>query len=421
MKLSRRRFFGSGIGLFALGVTSRSASADASLKTVCSGRADAALNKPWHMVIAGRHGNRHRDSASLFDKEQSVITMVDLRSGDSKDAVIPVRNAHKVLVMPEHDRMVTPPQNFANTSVTDMDGKLIKNIKAPKEGYLFSGHGEMHPNGKSIMMTYYKEGTISDGSLAVYDAKDFSLLSTHSLDAIGPHDMALLPDGKTLAVASYGEPKLATMDDYSGRAELILVSLDDYTIQERLPCGEGIFGHLVAGDDNKVYGLIERYSPNEPDDKTSKAAIEKNVADLNKDPHFQLSQMDMREGGIAMPTPLVSFDLQAKKLQSYTAPDASTRRPLSLDYSSQTKKLLATYVHSNHLAVIDSDGKCAAFNSQDYFIENPSGVSAIPDSPYVVLSGTMVGVSLIDARDMKLVEHYPIHLYRTSHSTVYTV
>ncbi|MCW0236453.1 MAG: DUF1513 domain-containing protein [Ferrovibrio sp.] len=68
----------------------------------------------------------------------------------------------------------------------------------------FCGHGAFTPDGK-LMFATEAIGSTGDGVLGVYDAADgwkrVGEYSTHGLD---PHEVRLMPDGRTLAVANGG-------------------------------------------------------------------------------------------------------------------------------------------------------------------------------------------------------------------------
>lgn len=88
-------------------------------------------------------------------------------------------------------------------------------IKAP-EGRHFYGHGAFSPDGRLLYATENDFGA-ARGVVGVYDATgDHVRLGEFDTFGTGPHELALLPDGKTLAVANGG---IETHPDYP-RAKL---------------------------------------------------------------------------------------------------------------------------------------------------------------------------------------------------------
>ncbi|MGQ7249430.1 DUF1513 domain-containing protein [Halomonas sp. V046] len=91
-------------------------------------------------------------------------------------------------------------------------------------GYHFYGHGVFDPSGRWLYVTAQR---LSDamGLVRVYDADataGYRLVHDIALDGIGPHEIRLMPDGDTLAVALGG---IRTHPD-SGRVKLNLDTMD---------------------------------------------------------------------------------------------------------------------------------------------------------------------------------------------------
>lgn len=86
------------------------------------------------------------------------------------------------------------------------------------EGYHFYGHGVFDPSGRWLYVTANR---LDDGMglVRIYDATNgFAHHTDHTLDGIGPHELVMMPDGETLAVALGG---IRTHPD-SGRIKLNL-------------------------------------------------------------------------------------------------------------------------------------------------------------------------------------------------------
>lgn len=83
------------------------------------------------------------------------------------------------------------------------DGPVASAIHTPEGRHLY-GHGVFSPDGKLLHVT---ENDIATGSgvIGVYDAAaGYRRIGEFSSGGIGPHDIALLPDGQTLVVANGG-------------------------------------------------------------------------------------------------------------------------------------------------------------------------------------------------------------------------
>ncbi|AFL72249.1 DUF1513 domain-containing protein [Thiocystis violascens] len=131
-------------------------------------------------------------------------------------------------------------------------GAITADVPAD-EGHYFFGHGVFSHDGTRLYTTEnrYRDST---GLVRVRDAQDYRVLDEMPSGGIGPHDVRLLSDGRTLAVANGGiethpdlrrrklnlatmDPSLAYLDSASGR---ILE-------QHRLPHHQLSIRHLGVG------------------------------------------------------------------------------------------------------------------------------------------------------------------------------
>lgn len=100
----------------------------------------------------------------------------------------------------------------------DLAGKRPPQALPVAQDRHFFGHGVFSPDGKFMVATEnnYEEG---QGVLGVYDATEggaYRRIGEFSTGGIGPHEVVLMPDGRTLCVANGG---ILTHPDY-GKLEL---------------------------------------------------------------------------------------------------------------------------------------------------------------------------------------------------------
>lgn len=108
----------------------------------------------------------------------------------------------------------------------------------------FYGHGLFTPDGRLLLATEndYENG---QGVLGIYDAQNgFARIGEWSTHGIGPHDLALTPDGATLIVANGG---MDTHPDY-GRQVLNLASMEPSIAFIHIADGSLIERHTLPAD-----------------------------------------------------------------------------------------------------------------------------------------------------------------------------
>jgi hypothetical protein len=169
-----------------------------------------------------------------------------------------------------------------------------KAVFETEEGRHFAGHGTFTPDGR-LLLAVENSFDGKDGALGVYDVEDgFRKLAELPAYGIGPHDVAVMPDGKTLAVAVGGvlthpqskrlklnldtmQPSLALMEMASGRlieqfpleGELHQLSLRHLSVNDagKVACACQFQGDpsaavpLVAILDDRGFRLVDEFRP----------------------------------------------------------------------------------------------------------------------------------------------------------------
>ena len=99
-------------------------------------------------------------------------------------------------------------------------GLVVRRFDTPPDRH-FYGHGVFEPTGRVLVATE-NDTRRGQGVLGLYDAADgYRRIGELPAHGIGPHDIALLPDGRTLAVANGG---ILTLPE-TGRDKLNLDSM----------------------------------------------------------------------------------------------------------------------------------------------------------------------------------------------------
>lgn len=171
--------------------------------------------------------------AGIVDQDAVFATAYQKRDGSFGAAIlseagkllhtIPLPDrGHDVTFDPVSKRSVIfarQPGTFA--VVFDHVGKAEPVTIASVEGRHFYGHGVFSPDG-ALLYTTENDFDNAAGMVGVYDARDdFRRIGEYPTHGVGPHELILLDDSRTLAIANGG---IETHPDF-GRAKLNIATM----------------------------------------------------------------------------------------------------------------------------------------------------------------------------------------------------
>ena len=163
-------------------------------------------------------GGRYLSAAVTFMSRYAVVAVDE--AGEIAFDLDLADRGHGLAVRPggrEAICFARRPGRFALVLDT-LAGDVVTEIPAAPSRH-FSGHGLYVQGGALLLATENDEGR-HEGVIGVYDARaGYKRVGEFATFGIGPHDLALLPDGKTLVVANGGIDK--RHDDTGG------IELDD--------------------------------------------------------------------------------------------------------------------------------------------------------------------------------------------------
>ncbi|MBS0232619.1 MAG: DUF1513 domain-containing protein [Proteobacteria bacterium] len=126
----------------------------------------------------------------------------------------------------------------------ELDKKTVPHVFTPGEGRHYFGHGSFSVDGRLL---YASENDIATGMgvIGVYDvARSFKKIGEHSTFGMGPHEIMLLADGKTIAAGNGG---LDTTPD-AGRENLNVDSMQPSLTFVDAESGKLLAKHEMTGD-----------------------------------------------------------------------------------------------------------------------------------------------------------------------------
>ena len=215
-------------------------------------------------VGRGRASGRAAFASARFGASGAAVALLDADGAESATQALPERG-HGLAIAPDGRRLVVVarrPGRWALVLSTD-DLAPLARLALPA-GRHFYGHGCFSADGQRFFTTE-NDTDGGDGIVGVWDATaGFERIAEWRSGGVGPHDLALAPDGRRLIVANGG---IRTHPD-SGRdmlnrdtmqPTLAALSLDDGSVVERVDLGAELrlasIRHLaVAVDGEVVFG-----------------------------------------------------------------------------------------------------------------------------------------------------------------------
>lgn len=135
---------------------------------------------------------------------QASAALFSLQGEELFSTVLPARG-HDATMRPLSSEIAVFARRPGNWFVVidAKKGRLVSTVLSARDRH-FYGHGVFTPDGKLLYATE-NDTKSGNGLLGIYDASNnYRRIGEISSRGIGPHDIAFLPDGKTLVIANGG-------------------------------------------------------------------------------------------------------------------------------------------------------------------------------------------------------------------------
>ena len=251
-------------------------------RSLLAGLAGLALAPHRAAAAAGGY------ASAQFDRQGASLTVLGAGGAPRADAALPDRG-HGLAQSPDGRLLVVVarrPGRWALVAAAD-DLRPIARLTLPADRH-FYGHGCFSADG-AVFFTTENDTDGGEGVIGLWDVRrGFARLGERRSGGVGPHDLALLPDGRHLVVANGG---IRTHPD-SGRdildreamhptLALLAVERDEIVAQADLgaelrassirhlavaPDGEVVFGCQFEGEAGVMPPLVGSWRPRRPAD-----------------------------------------------------------------------------------------------------------------------------------------------------------
>ena len=257
----------------------------------------ALFAKEKRLYVSSRN-NGEGHEAVIFNADGSVLNAFPLASRGHGGAFSPV-NQYAVI-------FARRPGNFA--LVLDRKrGKMIQTIKTPPNRH-FYGHGCFSLDG-SFLYASENDFENSRGVISVWDCRNgFHRLGEYASNGIGPHEIVMMHDGQTLAVANGG---IATHPDtgrtklniFDMKPNLTLLRAKDGQVQQQFALPDSLsklsIRHLATSNDKKIVAGLQYQGPG-TDNVPLVLKVSKGELELLQTPHNLERKMSNYCGSVAM-------------------------------------------------------------------------------------------------------------------------
>lgn len=226
-----------------------------------------ALLQPQRQWLVSAGGSKRGEYfAFAVDEHGQLVSKVPLP-----------QRAHDVLEIPHQPGQALVFARRPDTFAMQIDfasGEVVQQFNSQADSH-FYGHGVLSPDGKYLFTTenHFSSGR---GIVVVRDARNYQVLDRFDSGGIGPHELALMPDGKTLVIANGGirthpdmprlkqnladmQPNLAYMQIVNGKILGQYQSQDHQLSIRHLDVnqqGQVFVGMQYQGDKRRIQPLI---------------------------------------------------------------------------------------------------------------------------------------------------------------------
>lgn len=178
-------------------------------------------------------------SANDHSNGQHFLSKFDLNSGQLQQQLVPMRG-HAALALNENHTLLFGRRPAFESVRVDFKQGSVEHFKAGVNRH-FNGHGCLSSDQK-FLFTTETDYVNKRGIIGIRDLKTLKSLGEYQSYGLDPHDLQLMPDGKTLVIANGG---LETHPDF-GRRKLNLDTMQPSLVYLDLTNGKKLAEYRLA-------------------------------------------------------------------------------------------------------------------------------------------------------------------------------
>jgi hypothetical protein len=152
------------------------------------------IQKAEQWLVSACSDQQGQTMAAAINHQGQIVNAVNLPARGHDSLALPQKPGHALVFCRRPDRFAV--------EIDFINGKIVNNIQSQADSH-FYGHGVLSEDGQYLYTTenlYNKKR----GLIVVRDTQNYQVLGRFDSGGLGPHELAMMPDGKTLVVANGG-------------------------------------------------------------------------------------------------------------------------------------------------------------------------------------------------------------------------
>jgi len=216
----------------------------------------SSTKKHWFVSACSNNNNEHFVAA--FDLNGTIINQIKLPARGHDAIAIPDKPGHALIFA-----------RRPGTFILEVDftrGIISREITAATHSH-FYGHGVISAKHK-VLLTSENDFASGEGRIVVRDTTHYQVLHQYSSGGIGPHQLALMPDGDTLVIANGGiqthpaQPRRKlNIDTMAPNLSYLTISSGEITHSLALDNHQLSIRHLAVSKQGKVIAGLQYQGP----------------------------------------------------------------------------------------------------------------------------------------------------------------
>ncbi|SDG70077.1 DUF1513 domain-containing protein [Roseospirillum parvum] len=337
------------------------------------------------------------------DGPLSLVSRLSLATGEVDAALFPIQG-HVIATAPETGLAVFHTQGGRRSVAFDAQSLDMVALSAPfAADFVGGGHAIFLPGGKRLLTverapydTFGNRAQFHYGRLTVREAETLKPLESFSSQGIGPHDVHLLPDGKTVAVAHYGSTRpRAGLDSLQARdlvePSLCLIELASGRLLDKLPGRpDAELRHLAMAPDGTTACVQVRLgAADSPPARQAMPGLTRRDATIGDDLAYLPAGLLHRPAGAA----------QGREMLAQ--PPTAQRQGLSIVHDPVQRVFLTTYPSSHTLIESGEDGGIRRIiDTAGLGLPYPCGLTLGPGGTHWLIAGHQGDVLALTRPDL---------------------